>query len=773
MKKSLWAFGKIMFFTISVVVFCLTNSVFADQVRFGDTLRIKNVRTGEYLTVVDGGIFGQKQPSDQAIFKIMAGPSGWMLMAPDGHYVGRSGDTYVIYAAKRHLLGLNSSPTNFKILPNISYGDAIEIQDGNENVRMNVDIYTHPKGREVFFAGDDWRMTPLAKRWTKEFIFELVKAAPVISKPVVLPEPSKPGPIVRPVPPTPVVPAPDTTDVSLTPDVLAAPAVELRPKNLDWRGGDEKYRPITLCINNRLSGFTVSGYGNDWYGYGSKYYPPIGIDTLKDYFKKGGKIENIDINSAIKGNGLEVVKFLIDKGAAVKKADINIAIKNNNLEMLKYLVDKGANIDIKKVDTNEAIKNNNLEMLKYFVDKGADVKKTDINIAIGTNNFDMMKYLIEQGADIKKANISIAFMKDNLDMVKYLIDKGVEIEGGRTYEFGPQTRAYYFDEYLKKLQEPPMPGPGGVRPEEKLFEAAQNNNLDEAKKLLNQGAAVNFVGFDKMTPLHWAILNDNVEMVKLFVDKGAFVNLPDVVGNTAISEAKNKGNEKIIALVQKGKLIEALEPNVSSEEDIKKEQATRLERLKEWRKSQPQDKKERMMFGAISDNNLSALKNWVDAGADINCKDKKGNSPLHAAVEKGNLEIIKYLIGQKADVNAENGDGETPLGLAEQGKNKQIIDLLKSQKAQLSDAEKPIEIMQKMDINKLKEIYPNLEDPISHEDFKIGDKVAALSCDSRHIFLLGTGVGIEQWLKEHKTCPLCRANNVRIQAVYIISEPKK
>lgn len=68
-----------------------------------------------------------------------------------------------------------------------------------------------------------------------------------------------------------------------------------------------------------------------------------------------------------------------------------------------------------------------------------------------------------------------------------------------------------------------------------------------------------------------------------------------------------------------------------------------------------------------------------------------------------------------------------------------------------------------MDINKLKEIYPKLEDPISLEEFKVGDEVAALSCDSRHIFLLDS---IKEWLKAKKTCPICRAQDVRIAKIY-------
>jgi len=52
----------------------------------------------------------------------------------------------------------------------------------------------------------------------------------------------------------------------------------------------------------------------------------------------------------------------------------------------------------------------------------------------------------------------------------------------------------------------------------------------------------------------------------------------------------------------------------------------------------------------------------IDHGADIDHRDHKGNTPLHATIE--NSKIAELLISKGADVNAKNNDGITPLHVA-------------------------------------------------------------------------------------------------------------
>jgi len=55
------------------------------------------------------------------------------------------------------------------------------------------------------------------------------------------------------------------------------------------------------------------------------------------------------------------------------------------------------------------------------------------------------------------------------------------------------------------------------------------------------------------------------------------------------------------------------------------------------------------------------VKLLIEDGADINAKDKYGNTPLIIAARDDRAEIVKILIENGAEVNAKNEKGETPL----------------------------------------------------------------------------------------------------------------
>jgi hypothetical protein len=68
-------------------------------------------------------------------------------------------------------------------------------------------------------------------------------------------------------------------------------------------------------------------------------------------------------------------------------------------------------------------------------------------------------------------------------------------------------------------------------------------------------------------------------------------------------------------------------------------------------------------IAAIQGNN-DAIKKHINAGSDMNIKDKYGSSPLIIAITFGKTEVAKTLIGAGADLKITNNDGSTPLYIA-------------------------------------------------------------------------------------------------------------
>jgi cytohesin len=85
---------------------------------------------------------------------------------------------------------------------------------------------------------------------------------------------------------------------------------------------------------------------------------------------------------------------------------------------------------------------------------------------------------------------------------------------------------------------------------------------------------------------------------------------------------------------------------------------------------------DRALLDAAEKGNIEAVKQHLDAGADVNAQDNDIRwTPLHVAAAFGHKEIVELLIAKDADVNAKDVAGRTPLDLAKRYPG--IIDLLR------------------------------------------------------------------------------------------------
>ncbi|MCF6366168.1 MAG: ankyrin repeat domain-containing protein [Bacteroidales bacterium] len=75
--------------------------------------------------------------------------------------------------------------------------------------------------------------------------------------------------------------------------------------------------------------------------------------------------------------------------------------------------------------------------------------------------------------------------------------------------------------------------------------------------------------------------------------------------------------------------------------------------------------------------NYANVVDLIKKGADINAKNKNGNTLLHLAVNYNNLDLAKLLCFNNANINIENNKGETAIDISEKKYNKSIFNFLK------------------------------------------------------------------------------------------------
>lgn len=130
-------------------------------------------------------------------------------------------------------------------------------------------------------------------------------------------------------------------------------------------------------------------------------------------------------------------------------------------------------------------------------------------------------------------------------------------------------------------------------------------NLNLVSDLIVLGANLNWQDedYDGWTPLHWAVINGRVEIVRMLIEARADLDVKDIWGRGPLHYATMNGNLKII--------------------------------------------------GAL-----------IEARAILNIQDEWGYTPLHKAIMNGEIETVRMLIDAGAKKDIQDYIGRLPYDLA-------------------------------------------------------------------------------------------------------------
>lgn len=231
-----------------------------------------------------------------------------------------------------------------------------------------------------------------------------------------------------------------------------------------------------------------------------------------------------------------VISILLKHGANINtKTDrghdcLTYATSNRRIDAMKVLLDAGSAIERRDNDGSTALMNaavgKRIEALTFLLDRGADINTrnnrgwTPLIQAVMQNEPETVKVLIARKADIELRDndglnaLMMAAGTGAIEIARMLLDRGAKIDAGT----GDGTTALMY---------------------------AATAELGAVKLLVARGAQINSLATDGRTALYEAIQNDQVEIVRFLLSKGASIAPTQIESLT-----REGGHENALGAVQ-------------------------------------------------------------------------------------------------------------------------------------------------------------------------------------------------------------------------------
>ncbi|MFN0201464.1 MAG: ankyrin repeat domain-containing protein [Bacteroidia bacterium] len=396
---------------------------------------------------------------------------------------------------------------------------------------------------------------------------------------------------------------------------------------------------------------------------------------LEDKRKVAGKPEdknkgyNTETLKILIGLGeWEKVKALVEEGVSLVEtraevsSPLHFVVEANNLEMTALFIEKGADVNYlssyKGAVLTKACYHGNMEMVKLLLDAGANINLLDawnesaLCNTCSRGHLLLAQYLVERGASIETTELSFtplmrAAQGNHLAVVEWLINLGANVnvvtENGYTA----------------------------------LGLAADVSADAVAYELLRADAIIDIANYNLETPLILACKKGNVNLSRALIEKGADVHFQNKDGQTALSLIRSRKDMK---KEFKELLKTETDKNKTDEKPIFK----------------PKDLHEPDLFYAIYNHDINEVRKLVNAGADVNQRNYREDTPLMMATLTANDQMVSFLLQKGADVSAENRYKDTAWAYNMVSQNENIEKLLKKYGA-------------KTDVNKQAGLYMRVE----------------------------------------------------------------
>ena len=353
--------------------------------------------------------------------------------------------------------------------------------------------------------------------------------------------------------------------------------------------------------------------------------------------------------AAARAGSTDAVQLLLDRGSEPNAVEtlggqtaLMWAAAEGHLGIVDALLRAGADPNV-KARTSELTKRS---MRTDFPSGGF----TALMWAARNGNEEMVRRLVAAGADVNQTNgdgataLMLAIVNDRYDMAATLLELGADANDGSLWyaiemrdaptDWRARDGSRLRNDYPNRLT--------GIDLIERLLAAGADPDKPFTGQMHNASMCCDAKASG--TPFFRAAVAADVDAMRLLIARGADLEwmLPPVEGAPPMPFGDNTGLTPLMAAVNGGKgLLMAGGPG-----DI------RESKLGVWR--EPGNR-----------NPADAVRLLLEAGANPNAVNPKGDTALHMAAHDGRLEVLRELVAGGADVDARNAAGQTALELVE------------------------------------------------------------------------------------------------------------
>jgi len=373
------------------------------------------------------------------------------------------------------------------------------------------------------------------------------------------------------------------------------------------------------------------------------------------------------VDLAIKRGYRDIIELLTSKGADVT---LHLAALRGDLEKVRSLIAEGTDVNDEDAEGHTAFHmaagRGHINVVRFLLAKGADPDSrervsgaTPLNLAVEMGQKDMAELLLSRGADVnarcKQINITplqVAASQGNIDMAALLIARGADVN----------TR--YESNWHKSDWTP-------------LRYAIQGCNTEMIQLLIDNGARLDVTDRRGRSLATVAMYNEDREIVELLlavgadvtiqlaafvgdmekiknlIDEGVDINLQNEIGYTPLHYAAMAGNTQVVELL----ITEGARIDINSSEDFKRKVYSPLHL-------------------AVNYGRTEVVRLLISKSADVEIKDAGDCTPLHQAAYMGHKDIVEILLAADAQVDAQNRENHTSLYSAARAGQPDIVELL-------------------------------------------------------------------------------------------------